>query len=355
MIGLYCPDVPPIPGGVADHTLHLARALERRGIPLAVLARRGDPAGFAPLPVRMDVTPPGLRTTVRALGLRGLYVQYVPFLYARFGIAPALPAALAGLRRDGVTVGLFVHEPYVPFTRLPWLVTGVPQRLQLRRLVRAAHHVYAATPAFAAICRRLARGADVALAPIGTTIPLSTLSRPDARRALGLTDGIVAIGVFSPAASGYRVDWVRSAMNALAARADVRWIVFGSGSDRAFPGAPANVRALGRLPVEAAADTARALDLFVAPYDDGLSMRRSGAMLGLANALPVVSSTGPLFDPAFTAYAACEPSAAAFTARVVGLVDDAAARAALAEQARGAAGVATVDALADRLVRDLAA
>ena len=42
MIGIYCPDIPRFPGGVSDHTLVLARALEAQGAPPAVLARRGS-------------------------------------------------------------------------------------------------------------------------------------------------------------------------------------------------------------------------------------------------------------------------------------------------------------------------
>jgi glycosyltransferase involved in cell wall biosynthesis len=356
VIGLYCPDLPPTPGGVADQTLMIARTLEQRGVPCTVLGRRGDASLFAPLPVRLGVTPATLRAAVHELGIRGLYVQYVPFLYARRGVAPSLCPSLRRVLRDGTRVALFVHEPFVPFTRLPWLVTGVLQRLQLRCLVRAVDRVYAPVPRYAAICRSYARDpGTVTAAPIGANFDPSTMSRETARAALGLADGAVTIGVFSPAAAGYRLDWVEQAMRRLAARGDVTWIVFGFGSDRLFADAPPNVRRLGALDRTRVADTARALDLFVAPYRDGLTMRRGGAMLGLRAGVPLVSSTGHLYDPDLAAYAACEPDAAAFAARLEQLVHDPGARAALADRAARSAPVSAVETLGDMIVKDLAA
>lgn len=356
MIGLYCPDLPPVPGGVADQTLMLARALRSRGAPCTVLGSRGDPELFAPVPVRLGVTPAGLPQAARELGLDSLFVQYVPFLYARRGVAPALCPALRATRNEGTRVALFVHEPFVPFTRLPWLATGVLQRLQLRCLVRAASRVYTPVPGFAATCRRYRPDGDaVALAPIGANFEPSPLSRAAARAKLGLAADSVAIGVFSPAAAGYRPDWVRHTMEALAPHPAVRWIVFGHGSSQLFgAGAPANVTTLGTLDRAAVADTARALDIFVAPYTDGLTMRRGGAMLALRAGVPLVSSTGHLFDEALARHAACEPDLAAFTARIAGLVDDPLARAQWAERATASEEVASIDTLAAILVRDLA-
>lgn len=354
MIGLYCPDLPPVPGGVADHTLTLARAFAARGIACTVLGHRGDAARF-PVPVRLGVTPDSLAVVAKELGIGGLLVQYVPFLYARRGVAPGLCGALGRLAGAGVRHALFVHEPYVPFTRLPWLVTGVFQRRQLRCLVRGADLVYTPVPAFADICRRYGGRGAVTVVPIGATVAPSALSREEARAALRLEPADVAIGVFSPAAAGYLPDWVRAAIARLADRPAVRWIAFGFGSERLFEQAPPHVTVLGALDPAQVADTARALDLFVAPYGDGLTLRRSGAMLGLMNGLPIVSSTGHLFDASLAAYAACEPDRDAFVRRVESLATDAAARAALAARAREGHGLADTGALADRIARDLAA
>ncbi len=356
MIGLYCPDVPPIPGGVADHTLVLARALEVLGHPPAVLARRGDPGRFTPLPCRTGLTPLGLWRAVRDLNVSALLVQYVPFLFARRGVAPSLCWGLSRVASAGVPVAVFVHEPFVPFTRLPWLVTGLPMRWQLRCILRRAAIVYAPVPRFVEIARRYARASrPVRLAPVGATLPSSAATRAEARRALGLANGTVAIGVFSPAASGFLLEWVDRARAALAGRRDVVLVSFGFGSERLPASAPTGAPLMRVTDHDAVtvAQTMRALDLAMAPYVDGLTMRRTAAMLALAHGIPVVSSTGQLFDPKMAELAVCESSAGAFADRVARLVDGHADRADAARSAARYGATASVEALARLLVADL--
>ncbi|HVO35803.1 MAG TPA: hypothetical protein VMT21_09575, partial [Gemmatimonadales bacterium] len=345
MIGLYSPDTPPVPGGVSDHTLVLARALEAQGHPPVVLGGRGDPALFAPLACRTGVTPLTLAAAARELGVTALLVQYVPFLFARRGVSPAICRGVSLVKREGVRVAVFVHEPYVPFTRLPWLVTGWPMRWQLRFILRRAAFAYAPVPRFVEIAQRYARPeTSVRLAPVGATLPVARESRAQARQALGLADGTIAIGVFSPAAAGLLLDWVDRARAALEDRADVVWVCFGFGSERLPRETGSGDRLLRVADHEpgAVARTMRALDLAAQPYVDGLTMRRTSAMLALAHGVALVSSTGPLFDPRLAALAACEDTAEVFAARLVRLVDDAGERAALTARSAGYAELASV-------------
>ncbi len=360
-IALFSPDVPGAPGGVSDHTLALARALAGRGAAVSVLAGRGDPALFAPIPCRLGVGPGphGGRDLADALeeaGADQVLVQYVPFLFSRFGVAPALVAALLRVRRLGIGITLFVHEPFVPFTRFPWLLTGVPQRLQLRALLGLSDRAYAPVPAWVARLSAWA-GADtpVKLAPVGATLPVSALSREKARARLGLREGDVAIGVFSPGANAYLADWVLGACRAAPPSDTTRWVLFGNGSAALasrMAGPP--VTALGTLPPAGVADVMRALDLALAPYRDGLTRRRTAAMLALAHGVATVSSTGHLWDLSLAPLARCAESATGFAADVARLSTHAGARTAL-----GAAGLegyrrtASLEALADLLIADL--
>jgi hypothetical protein len=356
---LYCPDLPPVPGGVADHTLVFARALAERGVDVRVAGGRGDPGLFAPLPCRTEVAPAALPAAAAADGVGAVIVQYVPFLYARSGLAPRLVRAAGRLRRSGVRLGLFVHEPYVPFTRLPWLVTGWPMRWQLRALVRRSHAIWAPVPDFLERVRRAARpGTTLAVAPVGATIPISRVTREEARGGLRLAPGDVAIGVFSPAASGALSTWVAEAIGTLAGASSVAWITFGNGSGRVAPGPGAGGSArivdLGWLEPQVIGRVFRALDLAVAPFVDGLTLRRTSAMAALAHGVPLVSSRGPLFDPSLADAALCEGTVEAFVAAVRALAADPARRAVL-----GAAGHrfyetrASADVLAAAAARDL--
>lgn len=356
MIALYCPDLPPVPGGVADHTLVLAHALERLGAPPLVLGLRGDASRFAPLACRTGLRPSDVAAAARAGGAGAVLVQYVPFLFAPRGVSPALVVGVRAMARAGLRVGVMVHEPYVPFTRLPWLVTGWPMRWQLAAILRRAAFVYAPVPRYVEIARGLAgSGTAVRLAPVGATLPVSPAGRDEARRALGLHERAVAVGVFSPAASGFLDRWVGAAAHRLKRHRDVVWVVFGYGSERlpdTFP-PEANVLRLGALEPEAAGRAMRALDLAVAPYVDGLTLRRTGAMLALAHGVPTVSSRGHLFDPQLEALAACPADEDAFAAEVERLVADPTARRGLAQRAAGYADVASVDVLARIISSDL--
>jgi glycosyltransferase involved in cell wall biosynthesis len=341
-LGLYCPDLPPVRGGVADHTLVLARALAARGLEVAVLGRRGDPAVFRPIPCRIGVShrpgASGLAAACRAMGLTHLLVQYVPFLFARRGLAPLLVASVGSAARMGVRVGLFIHEPWVPPTRLVWRLTGPPMRRQLLAIVRRADAVFTPVPAFADLVRSAVRpGVPCVVAPIGSTVPVLEADRAECRSALGLGPEDIAVGVLSPAAAGAQGSWIAAAASTTLSRPDVHWLVLGSGSEtepRELPDSQ-RVRRLGWLPADALSRTLRALDVAVAPFIDGLTLRRTSAMAALAHGVPLVSSLGPLFDPALASAAACAADPEAFTAEVRRLIDDGSARRALG--ARGAA------------------
>jgi glycosyltransferase involved in cell wall biosynthesis len=363
-VALYCPDLPPVPGGVADHTLVLARALAARGLDVEVLGRRGDPAVFDPLPCRTGVTPRTLPAAAIAAGAGALVVQYVPFLFARFGLAPSLVRALGHVRGAGIRIGVLVHEPYVPFSRLPWLLTGWPMRWQLRALLARADAVWSPVPDFLERVRCVARpGTTLAVAPVGATVPVESATREEARAELHLAPDVVAIGAFSPGASGALTPWVRAAIAALAAEPRLVWVIFGQGSASVSPppgASPAGpqeanrVVNLGWLESGKLGRVFRALDLAVAPFADGLTLRRTSAMAALAYGVPLVSSRGPLFDPSLADAAACEPTAEAFVATVRAMVADPARRALL-----GAAGRrfyecrGSADVLAARVAADL--
>lgn len=316
-IALYCPAVPPERGGVADHTALLARALASAGADVVVLGRTGAALdGIETVLGVKALGEHGLAASVARTGAGFVLVQYVPFLYARFGLAPSLVMGLRALRGVGVRLGLFVHEPYVPFTRLPWLFTGWPMRWQLKALLRAADVVCAAVPAFLEAARESARGdAQLLLLPIGSTIPVVPGSRAAARQALGLDAAEIAVGVFSPGASGLRRDWVCRAASALRER-PVRWVFFGRNAETPPPGFPAGVPAkcLGWVEPAKASEIFRALDIAAQPFEDGLTLRRTSAMAALAHGVPLVSSRGALFDPSLDGAAVCAPTADEFVA-----------------------------------------
>jgi glycosyltransferase involved in cell wall biosynthesis len=202
---------------------------------------------------------------------------------------------------------------------------------------RAADAVFTPVPAFAELVRPAARpGVPCTVVPIGATVPVVAADRAECRRALGLGPEDIAVGVLSPAAAGAQASWVVAAAATLS-RPDVHWLIMGNGSETEPPGFPdgPRVRRLGWVPADSLSRALHALDIAVAPFSDGLTLRRSSAMAALSHSVPLVSSRGPLFDPALADVAACAADPEAFTAEVRRLIDDAGARRALGM--RGAA------------------
>jgi hypothetical protein len=255
-------------GGVTDHTARLVTHWNARGAQTTVLATTGELARF-----------PG-----------PALVQYVPFLYGRRGLAPDLVAAVRAARDAGRRVTVFVHEPWVPPTRLPWLVLSPLQRRQLRSLARTADAVVTPVPAWQDLLP-----VTTELIYVGST--------------LGSAPGVPpgppwdAPVVFSPFASGLAWSWILAAEAAV--RATPGLVIVGAtlaearSRRRALPARAQTWRWLGRLPSADALGALARARLVLAPYMDGLTGRRTAALAALSTGARVLSSHGRLSDPVF--------------------------------------------------------
>src|SRR5690349_14592205 len=104
-LAVLSPGFPHSPGGVTDHTQRLAGHWIGAGHTVRVI---GD----------LDSPPESVAASLGQSGITALLIQYVPFLYGRRGLS-SYPEHLArAARAAGVRVVLFVHEPWVPLTRL---------------------------------------------------------------------------------------------------------------------------------------------------------------------------------------------------------------------------------------------
>jgi hypothetical protein len=269
-VAILSPGFADSPGGVTDHTSRVVARWRVRGATPHVLQK--------PAELGRDSRP--------------VLVQYVPFLYGRRGLAPGLGRAVRRAREAGARVTLFVHEPWVPPTRLPWLVLSPLQRRQLRRLARLSDAVVTPVPAW----RALLPG-PVDLLYVGSTLgpPPEGAGGPD----------LAAPVVFSPFAAGLAWPWILAAAAAIGATPPL--VVLGATHAEAvarglpLPADAATWDWRGRLPgPEALTGLARAR-LVLAPYVDGLTGRRTAALAALSTGSRVASARGPLSDPVFEA------------------------------------------------------
>jgi glycosyltransferase involved in cell wall biosynthesis len=230
---------------------------------------------------------------------RWILIQYNPFAYGHWGVAPELVAeALMFRHRTGAPLAVSVHESWVnpdDRGRTPWrsLLMGGYQRLQLASLLGAADVVMAATQA---LVRQL--GHDAIHVPVGSNVIPIPVNRDDARDRLGIHDELV-VALFGTGHPSRALEYATAAIERLVdARGSEYVKVLNLGV-----GAPA-IDLRGRVAVETPGELVdrelslrlSASDLLLLPFTDGLSTRRTTMMAGLAHGLPVVGLQGPGTD-----------------------------------------------------------
>ena len=197
----------------------------------------------------------------------------------------------SSLRARNITVTTFVHEPWVPPTRLPWIPLSWIHRRQLRRLIRMSDQVVTTVPRW-----RDGLGRHVHIVYIGCT--LGELDGP-----IGAGEPLRAPVVFSPFAGGLRWDWIVAAAAAIGA--DPQLIVIGADAatvrDHTVVGRwfRPDWDYRGHLPAPELLDLLSRARLVLAPYVDGLTGRRTSAFAATATGARLLTSTGHLFDPFF--------------------------------------------------------
>lgn len=277
-VAVLSPGYPEREGGVTDHTRRLAANWATMGRRVEVITSlRTPPATLVHQLLERDV--------------RGVLIQYVPFLYGRRGLSSYPERFCREARARGVRVTVFVHEPWVPPTRLPWLLLSPMQRRQLRRLLAAADAAATPVPAW-----------QTMLQPAPELIYVgSTLGAPP--HDLGEGSPLPGPVVFSPLATGLRWEWIDAAVRRIGVTPGLVAVGAAANEIQAH-------RAVGRwyrpewewCPRLSAGNVMRHLArarLVLAPFVDGLTGRRTSAMAALAAGARLLSSPGPLFDPFF--------------------------------------------------------
>ncbi|MFQ5550680.1 MAG: hypothetical protein ACE5FJ_05535 [Gemmatimonadales bacterium] len=241
---------------MTDHTARLAGNWKSSGCSVRIIAD--------------TKTPPESLADELQREHSALLIQYVPFLYGRRGLSRYPQRLVAAARARSLRVTVFVHETWVPRTRLPWL-----------GLVETASATVTPVPAWL----ELLPGATLVRA--GSNMPPPEESQ--------VADRLESPVVFSPLAAGLRRDWIQAAARAIRAEPLLQLIGARHGDEDPYPGA----KWLGYLsPTEVTATLARA-PLVMAPFFDGLTSRRGSAMAALAAGARLVSNRGHLYDPMF--------------------------------------------------------
>jgi glycosyltransferase involved in cell wall biosynthesis len=349
-------EYPPDVGGVSDYTRQIAEGLAGMGDEVHVWCRHGGPAarpgGPHVHPDLGDMRPADLTRLddrLRAFPApRRLLVQWVPHGFGYHSMNVWFCLWLARRARAGDEVELMIHEPYLEFRRGPFrhvAMAGV-HRLMTVVLLRAARKVWVSIPAWEQLLRPYALGRSLSMQwlPVPGCVGDVDGTPASSIRSKYAAEGRHVIGHFGSYGTAVTDLLIERLPPIMDGPFKPSLLLLGSGSEQFLetliqprPWWRGRVHAAGYLSPSHLGAHIAACDLFVQPYPDGITSRRTSAMACLSRGRAVVTTRGHLTEPLWSETGAVAiadvADLAGFASAAVNLLAHHDARAALA--ARG--------------------
>ena len=336
-ICLVTAEYPPMVGGLADYTQHLASVLCRAGQEVTVLTSRGasgprsSPIAVAAAHSGPDAPPIQVQAVVsqwdfgafpaiaRALDQARPSIVHIQYQTAAYGMHPAITLLPRWLqwRRQGLSCVTTLHD-----LRDPYLFpkAGPVRRWVTHQLIRRSHGIITTNQEDAATVDAILGNGQpdrarltpqVSLIPIGSNIlpsPEETVDAAIVRRALSIPEHAYVVGHFGLLNHTKGLESLFKAIRVLLDEGLPLVLVMvgeeigaSDPTNRAYReqllqlarslALEPHVRWTGYLPPPELSRTLRALDCCLLPYTDGASYRRGSLMAALAHGLPVVTTT----------------------------------------------------------------
>lgn len=304
-IDLLFPAYPPAFDGIGDYTAHLANTLSGRHA-VRVWTGQTPPSGPSEVDVRtVSGLPAAPALTAWADQICNdppdwLVVQYNPFSYGTRGYAPALAPTLNTVckRCPGMRLAVTIHEPFMPPDSLRMFIMSLWQRHQFKKLGRLADHLIVAIAPWVERFASWFPDTPCTHIPVGSNIPYISLTKADARTRTGLPSDACVLGFFGRGHPSRLFDHIRHGMQQLEADGHHPLLLYiGPGVDRiraAFP--DVRLHCTGALSATDVSRYLNAVDVYLAPYKNGVSTRRGAFLAGIQHALPVLTTSGPQTD-----------------------------------------------------------
>ena len=297
--------LPPLFDGIGDYTANIGAELGRVGA-ITVLTNQGQ--GMRPIPgitinqCFAKAHPRSfwqIATFVNERKPDWILLQYNPFSYGRWGLNVHLPRVMRAIHRTGQTkIAVMVHEPFVPPTSWQFVIMSIWQRWQLWMLGKNADVLFFSIDPWVSRFESWFPGQRVVHLPVGSNIPRIPLDRAEARTRLGIQSDTTVIGLFGTLNPSRMIDQVRQAITAVSVRSThARLLYIGpdiAAAKEVFLGVP--LLAEGPLSPEEVSKRFAAMDVYLAPYIDGVSTRRTTLMTGLQHRIATVGTRGFLTD-----------------------------------------------------------
>jgi glycosyltransferase involved in cell wall biosynthesis len=282
---------------------------------------------------------------------RRLFVQWVPHGYGYKSLNVPFCLWVRKRARRGDEVYLMVHEPFLAFDRhrVRQNVGAVVHRVMLRLLLKAASRVWVSTPSFLDDVRRFGprESLDVRWLPIPS--PVTPVHDPAAVEKLRnrLAGELPLVGYFGTCNS-LVAPLLQSVFEQMASRqTSLRVALMGRGTrtfaDRLVAAGrigPAAIVASGEQPAYELSLLLQCCDVFIQPYPDGVSSRRTTLMALLEHGCAVVASAGPRTEEGWresdVIVLTSQGDAPAMAAAALRLLDEPAKRRSMRDRARTA-------------------
>jgi glycosyltransferase involved in cell wall biosynthesis len=227
-------------------------------------------------------------------------LQFNQFSFGRWGLNPVLPMAMRAVRKRAPKTRLAVmfHEDFVPKTSWKFRIMRVWQKWQFKALGNAADLVIFSIAPWVQTYGSWFGGRPVIHLPVGSNIPEVPISRAEARARLGIGDGTMVLALFGSVHPARNLPWIQAALKATrAAWPDVKLLYIGANMDLVHSAAgDVPVIADGPQPAAEVSRRVRAADIYLAPYCDGVSSRRTSMMTGLQHGIATVGTSGEATD-----------------------------------------------------------
>ncbi len=287
---------PPQFDGIGDHTWWLSQELANQDQEVVVFTsfapNRPKPAGVEVICCFNPAKPQTIQGLPHALQEAGrfdwLILQYNPFSFAPRGFAPWLVSAL---RKAKIRLALMVHETYVPLWPWKFTVMRLWQYPQFAFLVRIAGAVFVSTERWLPQVQRWTKR-PCSVLPVGSNLPRCELTKREARANLGFPPEALLLGIFGFSHISKRTEWVGAAACRIQDRfPQTQLLSVGHTSEllRATCG-QVPVHQHGLLSGPEVSLRLRAMDLFLAPFVDGISTRRGSVIAAFQHSVPVCST-----------------------------------------------------------------
>jgi len=317
-------EYPPMQGGIADYTAHLARSLLPLDVQPAILISRlykryeaaGAPGGpksnFGPIPIHPYLSGWGIRCWpeikrfLRQHPSQVLHIQYQAAAFDLAGWINWLPWFMR-LSENRPKIVTTFHD-----LRIPYLFpkAGPLRWRSILALARYSDAVICTNREDALTLRQFAWGDHIAEIPLGNNVPVNPPSGYDRQRwrdQLGLADGAVVLAYFGFLNESKGGEDLIAVLAALVRQeVDAYLLMIGGDVGDSDPSNRAYARRVrqmiagydldqriiftGYVTLPEVSANLLAADMAVMPYRDGVSFRRTTLIAALQHGLPIIST-----------------------------------------------------------------